>query len=407
MRYANFKYCGRESNSIGDQMQIIALDYIYAQMGLPKCEIVYIDKNVLRDYDGEPVILPIAFPLYEYSEKGMQTCFSDKIKPIFLGITLIVDELSIEEIAYYKKYEPIGCRDERVYQLFLKHGIDCYLNGCITAVLPKRRTEDAKKIFLVDIPKELFQELPQEIVNDAEVMSHFISDEVVDIKQLALERYERYRKEAKLVITSLLHCAIPCLAAGIPVILVKKKMSYRFAWTEKLLPIYLEDSFSKIDYNAIPVDYEEHKKQLLKVLIERIQGQNNRNEIDKIHQFYMSRNKQPYSLDSFEVIRAFIEKNWKDRTIAYKYGIWGLTQYSQLTVSYIKRNYPNAVLQHVYDKYRSITFEGIKTISPENIKTFENEYIFVTAQAAKYAANEYFRKIHRSDNMYVIAEVQY
>lgn len=407
MKYANFKYYGRESNSIGDQMQIITLDYIYEQMGISPGEIVYIDKNRVSDYDGERVILPIAFPLMEYVEKGLQTYFSEKITPIFLGITFIIDAFTPEEVEYYKKYEPIGCRDERTYQLFRKYGIACYLNGCITAVLPKRQLGETSKVFLVDIPKELYPLLPPKIAEDSESVSHFILGEASDIKQMALDRYERYKKEGKLVITSLLHCAIPCLAAGIPVVLVKKKMSYRFAWTERLLPIYLEEDFSKINYNVISADYEEHKERLLKVLIDRIGGRDNRDEIQKIHEFYMSRDRKDAALDSFEVIRSFIDEHWQDKNASYKYGIWGLTQYSQLAVSYIKQNYLNAELQHVYDKYRIAVFEGLESVSPEQIAEFDEEYIFVTAQAAKQTAEEYFEKIHRSNNTYAIAGVQY
>ena len=86
-----------------------------------------------------------------------------------------------------------------------------------------------------------------------------------------IDYYDNYKKTASLVITSLLHCAVPCLAAGIPIILARKEISYRFGWLESLTPIYDKKNFENIEWNPLPVNYENHKKQILALSIDRIQ----------------------------------------------------------------------------------------------------------------------------------------
>ena len=45
MKFANYKFNARGVNNLGDNMQLIAIDSIYERMGIPKEDIIYIDKN--------------------------------------------------------------------------------------------------------------------------------------------------------------------------------------------------------------------------------------------------------------------------------------------------------------------------------------------------------------------------
>lgn len=407
MRYANFAHNGKTINSIGDQMQILAIDYLYEKMGISLNEVIYINKDDLRFYDGEEVILPVAFPLFDYCEGGLQNWFSKKIKPIFLGHTIFKDSLSNEEVIFYRKHEPIGCRDERMYNTLSKYGINCYLMGCMTAIFAKRNTSiQTKKIFLVDSPDSLEPYIPEDLKPYISRYTHFVKGNH-DIKKIAKERYDFYKQEASLIVTSLLHCAVPCIAAGIPTIITKSNFSYRFAWLESLSKIYLEQDFENIDWDIKAIDYEEHKELLVKVAIDRIKGLNKFEEINKIHNFYMNRAKQEYTLDAFSSIKKYIDGNWIDRNFNYKYSIWGLTQIAEVVVSYISANYPNAELINVYDKYRKILFQGVESRPPlEDLLIDDlNFTVFVTAQTAREEAIELFSKINKSPQTYVFSEV--
>ena len=405
MKYANFSHNGKTVNSIGDQMQILAIDYVYETMGIGKKNIVYIDKDDVGRYDGDPVVLPVAFPLFEYREGGLDNWFSDKIKPVFLGHTMLKDTLLSKEVDFYKRHEPIGCRDERMLGTLTKYDISCYLMGCITAAFPKRELCGSRDtVFVVDAFEGAVEYMPSNLREKAKFCSHF-TNEKTDIKCIAKERYERYKSEALLVVTSLLHCSVPCIAAGIPTVLVKNKYSYRFAWLERLCRTYLSDEVSKIDWNPEPLEYEAHKGLLLKVAADRINGVDNESDIRKIHDFYMNRERREYIVDAFYSLKSFIDETWTDRSFPYEYAVWGLTQIAEITVSYIKSNYPNACLMHVYDKYRKVDFDSITSRLPDDIVNYVDETVLVTAQPAKPEAQALFNRIGKKPNTYAFSEV--
>ena len=79
VRFANYKYHGRNINNLGDHVQIMTIDYLYAEMGIDLSEIVYIDVNELSVYDGPPVLLPVSLPLVNYCE----VCFPVKSRRFF------------------------------------------------------------------------------------------------------------------------------------------------------------------------------------------------------------------------------------------------------------------------------------------------------------------------------------
>jgi len=407
MKFANYSFNARGVNNLGDNMQIIAIDKIYQIMGIPREDIVYIDKNLTDSYCGEYVILPVTMPLIDFTEGGISSRFSSHIIPVFLGLTLASDSLLPEEVDYYHRFEPIGCRDERTMNTLRSYNIKSYLHGCITATLPRRLDygKEYKKVFIVDVDPEIIQYIPDELKDSAEYLTHF-HEGIDDPKELMQQYYERYINEAKLIITSLLHCSVPNMAAGIPVILIKKRISYRFAWLEKLLRLYDWNDINNIDWYPKPVEYEEHKESLLNLTISRLNGVlREYHSIFDISWFYENRNKKEYIVDAFEQIKNFVDRVFLNTKVTYKYSIWGLTQMSTLTFYYISKNYPNARLSHVYDAYRKVVFEGITSISPEEIYKYPDEIVILTSNGPNKMAKQIFEKIGKKENTYYIFEV--
>ncbi|WP_312701296.1 polysaccharide pyruvyl transferase family protein [Sedimentibacter sp.] len=404
MKYANYKFYAKGVNNIGDNMQLIVIDSIYEQMGVSNEDIIYIDKNELSTYTGEYVILPVTMPLVDYTEGGICGRFSDHIIPVFIGLTLIKDTLLPQEVEYYHQYEPIGCRDERTMNILRKYGIIAYLHGCITATLPKRDIDGKTfdKIFIVDVDSEMISYIPKEILNKAEFLTHSHED-LNDPKDTMKEYYNRYKNEAKLVITKLLHCSVPCIAAGIPVIIMREQISFRFGWLEKLIPVYERSDFSHIDWNPEPIEYEEHKARVLQITMNRLRDTYNKyNSFYNLSWFYEQRDKKNYINDAFIKIKNFIDCYFVDSNYGYEYSIWGLTQTSILTVNYISENFPNAKLMHVYDAYRTIVFEGLYSQLPDEICKYPEEIVFVTTNGARRMALSLFNKIGRDEESYVI-----
>ena len=406
-RFANYIYHGKNINNLGDHAQIMTIDYLYSTIGVKKQDIIYIDIDELSTYDGPPVKLPVSMPLINHCEHGISGMFSNKITPVFLGFTTPRDSLEPAEVSYLKRFTPIGCRDEKAYDLMQKYNIDSYLGGCLTISLPERKSNPEKqnKIFIVDPPEDLKEYIPQETLANAIWDTHIYYGSLDNPTQKAEEQYKKYRDEAKLIITGLLHAAIPCTAYGIPVILARKYLSYRFAWVEALLPIYTAENYSEIDWNPVPLRLDEHKNLIQKLFEKRMRGDNCSNEIEQVHNFYISREKHNYVSDVFITIQEFIDSTWVDFNKEYNYAVWGLTQMAEITVDYISKRYPNAHLTHVYDKRTGLLFRGRSAISPENISLYPDETVFVTTVSAAHSAENYFKQINKPPNLYNILRI--
>ena len=404
MKFANYRYSGKNINNLGDHVQILTFDYLYQKMGIPKEDIIYIDLEELGCYEGEPVRLPVSMPLMNYHEHGIADMFSGQITPVFFGLTLAKDNLLPEEVLYLKKHEPIGCRDERTFDTLSTYGILAYLGGCLTVTIEKRETDEKKqnKVFIIDPTKGVADYIPQSLQQDAIVDTHMFYEKLDNPTELANQRYTTYKEEAKLVITSLLHCSIPCMAMGIPVILAKDVVSYRFAWVEALLQIYTPNEYHQIDWEPNPIECEFLKRTIREMFQKRMLREEAAPVIQQIHDFYMDRRRKDYVVDAFVSIKEFIDRMWTESERAYNYSVWGLTQMADMTVSYIEKLYPNARLMHVYDLRVGTPFKGIRAIHPDATASYPDETVFVTAVGATEHAKRLFEKTEKSKDTFHI-----
>lgn len=393
MNFGQIVYHSRGVDNLGDNMQLIALDYLYSLMHVTK--VVLIQKNKLASYDGVEVILPIVMPLLDYVDGGFSNYFSSKITPIFISLTLVKDRLSDSDIAFFQKTGPVGCRDERTFQTMRRYQIPAYLAGCITAILPPRSLSGGRnKVFLVDVDQRLVDRIPKKLLNNAEFMTH-TRHQVKDPKHAMRDLYELYKSDASLIITSLLHCAVPAVAANIPIILAPRSISYRFGWLERLLPIYDEKNWNNIDWNPKPLEYPELKKILIDFMCDRIKGSDKGEKLGQlISQIYLDRNKNNYINDAFDPAREKIDRLFQSlRNPEINYSFWGMTQISEMLFDYIRSQYPKASLVAIYDSFKEYTFNGLVSKSPDKIDGQSKEIVIVTSFSGHSAANELFSKM--------------
>jgi hypothetical protein len=143
--------------------------------------------------------------------------------PIFISFHCAKEALISENVQYFRDHSPIGCRDEATVELFQKYSIPAYFTGCLTLTFDPC-FEKGDEILIVDIntckyiPGVSFDtsELPT-----AQYLYHDISPDVCPLDpterlKIAEKFLERYRR-ARLVITTRLHCALPCRAFRTPV----------------------------------------------------------------------------------------------------------------------------------------------------------------------------------------------
>ena len=158
---------------------------------------------------------------------------------------------------WYRRHEPIGCRSKEMLARAEARGLRAYFSGCLTLCLPPRAPlpPGAGETLIVDCDEALLRRLvPARVVAGARFLTHVARSDAASLRRrlarrafahgaalaprLAWELSRRWRQRrhdermaqarallaaygaAKLVITSRLHCFLPCLALGTPVLLL-------------------------------------------------------------------------------------------------------------------------------------------------------------------------------------------
>lgn len=387
MKFANLVIeNNKKMENIGDWIQLFAIDYLYSYMHVDDNEIIKIKISELSTYDGEYVILPINYPFYGYYQ------LSYKIIPVFLGISIING--SVAKGLRMQAFQPIGCRDLHSLKAVQEMGLEAYMGGCLTITFPKRKKNMVNgKIFIVDLSEKVLAKVPQKIKENATYVSHVLYNEECLGREGVKDIYKRYCEEASLVITSRIHCAQPCLAMGIPVIFICEIPSFRYDVLRQYVPIYTLESMEKINWNPKPVELEEHKTRLLKNAASRVKEIYNKYEkITEISSFFLEGESYKYEIDSVWAFQKYIKNRWKKNDV-FLYSFWGVTQIADEIFAWISENYPNAVLNRVFDKACRTVFHGImpEALSGLNECTDE-EVVFVTAGSVNPVADDTLKK---------------
>jgi hypothetical protein len=253
MKYGLFTYDeNKKFFNVGDNIQSLA-----AKQFLPQVD-TFINREHLADYKGDKMkVIMNGWFTHNYNN----WLPSADIEPLFISFhvnnTAAPYMLSEKAVAYLKTHEPIGCRDEFTVETLKAKGINAYFSGCLTLTLDSYKVDDTLRgddIYIVDplysyptwekvtydwkrvirsIQNGDFfktgkqqQHLRKFIDEELLKTAKFINQEppantYTDAQKFAMaeDLLHKYAK-AKLVITSRIHCALPCLALGTPVIFV-------------------------------------------------------------------------------------------------------------------------------------------------------------------------------------------
>lgn len=254
--------------NIGDYIQALA-----SSQFLPSKD-GFVQREKLKEYDGDDAII-IMNGWYMHRPEYWPP--SSKIHPLFVAFhinSLAMDSLLGEEsIIYLKKYQPIGCRDINTMNVLKNKGVDAYFSGCLTLTLgykyhnknknssiyfvdpyfdvkknlrtlfgnfwylilhyntiniiskkfPSQRRGLRKLIKLVTFYKEYKKIFSKEVLVNARYINQQSSNwkNECPTDEIALKKAEELVKmysSARLVVTSRIHCALPCLGLETPVI---------------------------------------------------------------------------------------------------------------------------------------------------------------------------------------------
>jgi len=257
--------------NIGDYIQSIA-----ARQFLPSVDL-YLNREELNKHLVEKVKL-IMNGWYMHNPQNWPP--TEDIEPLFAAFHMNKlaekEMLSARGIDYLKRHEPIGCRDRYTVNLLKSKGIDAYFSGCMTLTLGKtynhKNIEDGKIYFtdldstlkhdfafklkclyVITIKRSLMKRIQHRmesfgvkkalrtvtafyvtfssvfddnLFTEAVYKAHEILDtfESDDAKfEYANKLLQEYSK-AKFVVSSRIHCALPCLGMGTPVAFVTNSM---------------------------------------------------------------------------------------------------------------------------------------------------------------------------------------
>lgn len=207
---------------------------------------------------------------------------NERINPVWLSSHFSKDTKTfIQKVLCVRRSEKlfkfgVGCRDLSTLEFCRKQNIESYLSRCLTLTLPRRENLDSQnEIIFVDVPEKFDQYLPKDWVCSAIRMSQRWIDcdheHWSKSYNRAKEFLDVYSNRAKIVVTTGLHIASPCLAMGIPVILIASDPDenlQRFSALDGLIRPYTYSDFEKglVNFNPVSYDIEDLKGLLLKNL---------------------------------------------------------------------------------------------------------------------------------------------
>lgn len=226
------EYYNPKDMNIGDYVQSLA-----GYQFLPKPVDAFLDRDLLSSYHGDKVNVFLNAWWYLWRKNKF---FSPDFRPLFVAFHANnYENMPAETLEYLKTHEPIGCRDFRTRDFLREHNIEAYFSGCMTLTLGQTyKVDDSERenrVYFVDYSP--YNMLKNRTINKAlkPILEKYkdcefyklthIYPRSLDIKGCFAEAQslvERYAK-AKLVITTRIHCALPCLALGTPVILITRK----------------------------------------------------------------------------------------------------------------------------------------------------------------------------------------
>lgn len=232
------------TDNLGDEIQSIA-----AHTFLPKVN-TFIDRDNLGNAALDTPHKMILNGWYSHRPENWPP--SDKIIPLIISFhasrdiarenTLrmpFTDRLKQpDSICYLKAHGPIGVRDDHTGAFLNALGVPSYFSGCLTLTLtPSSTVERLPYVCLSDVDQDI-ADYVERVSGRMIVRTTHINSNVNDpLKRLGLARdLLSIYASAAFVVTSRLHCALPCLALGTPVLFCPwAEDTYRFSGLFELL----------------------------------------------------------------------------------------------------------------------------------------------------------------------------
>jgi len=216
----------RHTGNLGDEIQSIAVERL-----LPRVD-HWLERDDLGSFAGNEPVAAVVNGWYCFTPENWPP--APAIVPLLtsIHISATVGEgpaalsgrdvmLREPSLSYLRRHGPVGARDLETQQLLEAHGVESYFAGCLSLTLEPAGLPRGPQVVLNEVPPEARDYIrgrtERPIVETVHIdkSTPFGKPRFAQARAL-LETYER----AHCVVTTRLHCALPCLALGTPVVLL-------------------------------------------------------------------------------------------------------------------------------------------------------------------------------------------
>lgn len=348
MKYGLLYY--KDTDNIGDDIQSYAasrflprIDYLVDREDLEgfvpnKKEKVKVIMNAWYIHDK------FNFDISPYIDPLHISIFLKKY-PYEAGITIGSDYINDNVISNYRKYGPVGTRDLHTKKLLDKLNVDNYFSGCMTLTINK--FDDVKKedyIVTVGLTDEEISYIKSRTNRKVikfiqDVKKGSFSNEAWEERRKRVEKTLRLYQGAHMVITNKLHCSLPCLALGTPVLLLYDRS---FSENKDRIGTFLPylNHINREDLTSKNIDFEKPKENPTKYLELR------KNLEDKCYKFV---EEKPIS-EKLPEISQYLDYIKRSRVMR----ILPITQLEKLQKTYEKECLKSSKMYDELEKYEEL-----------------------------------------------------
>jgi hypothetical protein len=277
------------TENLGDYIQILACLRLLETMGLRPS--IYLDRDTelasapaLEACSGR-ILLPLNGWFKRTVGSDPQWPPHERIIPVFIGFHLrphqCPDLLEPRSIDYMKAHGPVGCRDPFTTRVLTEKGVSAYLSHCLSLSFVKRKPDEVgDRVVVASRDREIIDVLPPEYRNDHVYVNHYsVRNGFSEYLAEAQDLLAFYRTRARLVITTFLHCALPCIAMGIPVVAFLPRPQYdfqkasdeeRFSGLMQIARVHRFGDTGDVDWTPRPIDVEPIKETIARDFRNRV-----------------------------------------------------------------------------------------------------------------------------------------
>lgn len=226
--------------------------------------IFFVDRDGLSGFRNEFKCKLIANGWYYLFDGCHQ--WSDCLEPLLTSVHINNTDNAnefhnvLDKLKAASQKSPIGCRDFATQRFLQSNGIACFFSSCLTTTLQRKDYSDGRDrsgVIFSDCSNDFYSKIfpidrfinKNRAINriNALLRNYYAQEAISYVThecQLSVPHRERFElakallqryANAKLVITSRIHAALPCLGLGTPVILVCPYGQQRFEGLAELL----------------------------------------------------------------------------------------------------------------------------------------------------------------------------